>query len=495
MRTYKAIVANSPRIISQLENITPVVNQCDACSPIIFVKNELIQDQISGVPFLKYQKLIEQAVNSNHYAVLSPLSKSFSVLNKKAMQILEYFRTPNFFDDIPSAWIETWGNELIEYTFRRMILNGLLISNKYSSPIFSEVVEKLTAWLHITDRCNLRCAYCYLPHKSVDMSEERGRAAIDATYRSAIINNYKEVKFKYSGGEPLLRIGLIKDLHRYAHSLADQHKIHLDGIILSNGTLLSTEIIKTMQSLDLRLMISLDELEEYHDLQRFYQNGRGATDVAKLSIDLALQNGLIPDISITVTGRNSNRLSELTNWLLERDLPFTFNFYRENKFSSCHSDLRLEEETIVSGMLDAYKMIETNLPRRSLLTSLVDQSNLFAPHLRTCSVGHSYLVFNHLGQVSKCQMQISKPVTTTNVKDPLSFIRADKSGIQNLSVEEKEDCHSCDWKYWCAGGCPLVTFRETGRYDVKSPNCNIYKILYPEVMRLEGLRLLKYASN
>ena len=32
----------------------------------------------------------------------------------------------------------------------------------------------------------------------------------------------------------------------------------------------------------------------------------------------------------------------------------------------------------------------------------------------------------------------------------------------------------------------------TNTYDVKSPNCNIYKALYPEVLRLEGLRLLKY---
>ena len=53
-------------------------------------------------------------------------------------------------------------------------------------------------------------------------------------------------------------------------------------------------------------------------------------------------------------------------------------------------------------------------------------------------------------------------------------------------------CRDCEWKYWCAGGCPLTTYRATGRYDVKSPNCNIYKAIYPQAMRLEGLRLLKY---
>ncbi len=34
-----------------------------------------------------------------------------------------------------------------------------------------------------------------------------------------------------------------------------------------------------------------------------------------------------------------------------------------------------------------------------------------------------------------------------------------------------------------------------GDNDVKSPNCNIYKALFPEALRLEGLRLLKYQND
>ena len=65
--------------------------------------------------------------------------------------------------------------------------------------------------------------------------------------------------------------------------------------------------------------------------------------------------------------------------------------------------------------------------------------------------------------------------------------------MRNLAVEEKEGCRDCTWRYWCSGGCAVATFRATGRYDIKSPNCNIYKAIYPEALRLEGLRLLKYA--
>ena len=68
--------------------------------------------------------------------------------------------------------------------------------------------------------------------------------------------------------------------------------------------------------------------------------------------------------------------------------------------------------------------------------------------------------------------------------------------VTNLySVDEKEGCRDCQWRYWCTGGCPLQTFRATGRYDLKSPNCSIYQAIFPEVLRLEGLRLLKYQDD
>ena len=92
-------------------------------------------------------------------------------------------------------------------------------------------------------------------------------------------------------------------------------------------------------------------------------------------------------------------------------------------------------------------------------------------------------------------MQIHKPLTDLDAADPLALIRADQGGIQNLPVMEKEGCKTCEWKHWCTGGCPLETHRVTGRYDVKSPNCNIYKALFPEALRLEGLRLWKYQDN
>jgi uncharacterized protein len=380
-------------------------------------------------------------------------------------------------------------------TVTSMIDSGLLEVKEENAKRHSLSSQLLSAWFHLTDRCNLRCSYCYLPNIREDMSLETGKAVAEAIFRSAVANGFSQVKLKYAGGEPLLRFSMIEKLHTYAQQLADQYRIRIEGVVLSNGTLLTSEAIGTLRSLGLRLMISLDGIGQYHDAHRPYAGGRGSfVDVAE-AVDLALANGLTPSISVTVSTRTAAGLPEVMAWILDRDLPFSLNFYRENEFSASHEDMRLDEEKIIKGMRAAFKVIENNLPRSPFLGWIIDQANLPVAHTHTCGVGQNYLVFDQNGQVAKCQMNIRKTVTDVYAADPLALIRADRIGIQNLPVTEKEGCKTCEWRHWCAGGCPLATHRVTGRYDVKSPNCNIYKALFPEVLRLEGLRLLKYQDD
>ncbi len=352
--------------------------------------------------------------------------------------------------------------------------------------------ETLTVWLHITNECNLRCSYCFL-HKTPDeMTDETARRAVEAIFRSAVRHHFKRVKLKYAGGEASLHFNQVLATHDYAERLAKSHSLELEAVLLSNGIALSSRLITELVARQIKVMISLDGLGAYHDVQRPFANGRGSFEQVQRTIERLLKNCWIPDISITVSERNLAGLPELIAYVLERDLPFSLNYYRENEYSTTVTDLRYNEAKMIEAMRSVFGVIEQNLPRRSLLGCLVDRANLSAPHRHTCGVGHNYLVVDQKGGIAKCQMDIQRTVTTIDMADPLALIRADQAGIQNLAVEEKEGCRTCEWRYWCTGGCSLLTHRMTGRYDVKSPNCAIYKALYPEVLRLEALRLLKY---
>lgn len=441
----------------------------------------LLGDQLITLPKINYQK-----IGDDRFVVFNPENNiEISVVNTSAMHVLDSFkvsRTINKNDDFD--------------LMNGMIRSGLLeTDNTLIEKTEGNTQQVLSAWLHLTDRCNLRCSYCYLPHVKEDMSSETGRASIDAVFRSAQLNGFKQIKLKYAGGESLLRFPLILELHSHAEKLAHEHGISLEEVVLSNGTLLTEEMAKTLKALGIRLMISMDGMGHYHDSQRPYAGGRGSFKDVSDAVDLALSIGLIPNISVTVSGRTAEGLPDIMEWILERELPFSLNFYRENDLSTSQQDLQLDEQKIIDGMKAAFKVIENNLPRRGFLGGIIDRANLSVPHTHTCGVGENYLVFDQNGQVAKCQMHIRKPVTNIHVADPLALIRADQIGIQNLPVMEKEGCRDCEWKHWCTGGCPLATHRATGRYDVKSPNCNIYKALYPEALRLEGLRLIKYSSS
>jgi uncharacterized protein len=303
------------------------------------------------------------------------------------------------------------------------------------------------------------------------------------------------VILKYAGGEPLLCFPLIIDLHKYAQSLSDQIGITLDGVILSNGTFLTSEIIRKMLLLNLRLMISLDGLGGFHDCQRPYADGRGSFENVWSAVELALAQGLVPDISVTISNTSIEGLPDLITWILESDLPFSLNFCREHEMTALQGKRLLNEEMIVEGMLSAFKVIEADLPQRSLLASLIDRANLASLHRLTCGVGHSYLVFNCDGQLFKCHMQMGESIGDMHAGDPIAIVRNDVNGITNVPVDEKAECWACEWRYWCTGGCPLTAFKANARYDTKSPYCNIYRALYPEVVRLEGLRLLKYEAK
>gem|GEM_PF-192430 len=411
------------------------------------------------------------------------------VLNRTALTLLNAFQQPRTL---------TEGARLIGEparsldAARRLAELGLLVPVGSTPALRRSAPQTLTAWLHLTNACNLRCDYCYI-HKTPDAMEvERGCQSIEAVFRSAIANGFRRVKLKFAGGEATLNFPLVLALHDHARVLAAQRGLGLDGVVLSNGVALTNRMINELQARGLRLMISLDGVGEYHDAQRHFANGRGSFAHVERALDRLAGHDFKPSISITVSNHNLAGLPAVVDYVLRRELPFKLNFYRENDCSASFTDLAYSDEAIIAAMKEAFAVIETNLPPYSLLEALVDLARLDTPHDRTCGVGHSYMVIDQRGGVAKCQMEIEQTITDISVADPLAVIRADAVGIRNYSVDEKEGCRECMWRYWCAGGCPALTYRVTGRFDVKSPNCRIYKALFPEVLRLEGLRLLKY---
>ena len=464
--------------------------ECKDCRSTSTVET-LIADHISDIHtcIIQYApRLYKQACGDSYYVVCNPTGAGhIAVLDEEAVGLLERFRFPT------TLHMEDEIDEKAKAAVSLFYKMGFLENAAQTSATsMHEKSETLSAWLHVTNACNLSCDYCYVHKTPESMTDDTAKSAIDAIFRSAVKHKFKMVRLRYAGGEASLQSERVIALHDYALTLAEQHHIELYASILSNGVFLGQRTIDRLKERNIGVMISLDGIGSYHDRQRPFVNGRGSFQFVDRTIAQLLAKNLIPNISVTVSLRNLEGLPELIAYILERDLPFSLNYYRDNECSTHIDDLQFNDEQMIDGMRAVFALIEHNLPQRSLLGSLIDKADLQHPHFRTCGVGHNYLVVDQKGGIAKCHADIKRTVTTIAAEDPLFIVRSDRQGVQGYSVNEKEGCRSCSWRYWCTGGCPLLTYRATGRSDVKSPNCNIYKALFPDVLRLEALRLLKY---
>jgi uncharacterized protein len=401
-----------------------------------------------------------------------------AVLNTPAEQRLALFETPQPLSDAVDA----------------ALAEARLLTPAGTQPAAPQGrPAQLTAWLHVTNACNLDCPYCYVRKSGAKMSLETGLRAIDSLVATARLHGFTALKLKYAGGEAALHFRLIQQLHAYASAQTREHNLELRAVVLSNGTVMPTAFADWLATSGARLMLSVDGVGDSHDEQRPLKGG-GAGAFAALERNLherLLPRGIRPDISITVTGRSAQRAHEAVAWALRQDLPFSLNFYRENEQSASYRQLRYEEQQLIEGILNAYRVIEDALPPWPFLDGLLDRVQAEA-HSHTCGVGESYVVITHEGRVAQCQMALDYAQPFTPETDLIALVAA--GPIHNVPVDEKAGCHCCPWRYRCAGGCPLVTLRATGRTDVRSPNCSIYKALIPAALRLEGLRLLKIAK-
>ncbi len=420
-----------------------------------------------------------------------------TVLNPPARRILDTFAAAQTPGQVATA-LPHLPSDQVYHATQQLARLGLLTpldqAPIHCSAGATNSSHTLTAWLHVTNACNLRCTYCYLEKSAAEMDASTGRAAVEAVFRAAVRHRFRAVKLKYAGGEPLLNFGLIRALHDHARRLADRTGLALSAVVLSNGVDLKDAVLDWLCENRIRLMVSLDGIGPAHDAQRVFADGRGSFEYVARNIDRALDRGIRPYLSVTVTAYNVDHLAPVVRFALARDLLFNLNFYRENACMLAQTALQAQNQRIISGMRQAFDVIRAHLPQGNVMGGLVDRTSFNTPHNYPCGAGRNYLVIDQGGQIARCQMQIQHPVSDIWADDPLTDVREHPDGFQNIPAQEKQSCQDCPWQNWCAGGCPLLTYSASGRNDEPSPYCSVYKALLPQVLRLEGLRLLKWGT-
>jgi uncharacterized protein len=138
--------------------------------------------------------------------------------------------------------------------------------------------------LKVHSRCNLACDYCYIYTKADQAWRTRPRmmspalvsVAAERIAEHARTHALESVQLIFHGGEPLLTgVDPIVDALRKVRSAVDAH-VHVRAAIQTNGTLLTEAELDVLDSLGIRVGVSLDGDAALHDRHRLYPNGRAS---------------------------------------------------------------------------------------------------------------------------------------------------------------------------------------------------------------------------
>ena len=155
----------------------------------------------------------------------------------------------------------------------------------------------------VGEKCNLKCMYCYYNNSDQKYNKH---TIMSTEILESFIKQYLsiydgKIEFMWHGGEPLLagKEFYFKALEFQEKYKTSSHKI--ENNIQTNGTLIDKEWASFFRKNNFYVGISLDGIEECHNMYRKNTNGEGTYANVIKAIDTLREFNLEPGILQTVT--------------------------------------------------------------------------------------------------------------------------------------------------------------------------------------------------
>ena len=122
------------------------------------------------------------------------------------------------------------------------------------------------AWVHLTNGCNLKCAYCFVGDaRGRAMTQETARTVAKQLASTAVKHRLHSLTVKFAGGEPTLALTRAQLLRHELESLLVGTETKLSFALISNGTIMNDKVLTFLSRPRTSLTISLDGYGEVHE--------------------------------------------------------------------------------------------------------------------------------------------------------------------------------------------------------------------------------------
>lgn len=212
--------------------------------------------------------------SENHSYVYDALNNRLATINAEK-DLLEDERYAEFLHDNDFRDIKKPCEFEVKYPF----------SKEELTEMFNGKIKSIT--LALTEQCNLRCKYCgympkYLDHDYhlKEMPKEIAFRAIDFLMKNSYESDVCNIGFY--GGEPLLRLDLIKECIAYVKERYPFRQPTYN--ITTNATLLDNKVAAFLVDNDIKITLSLDGPEKEQNKYRVDGSNKASYDKAYQNI-------------------------------------------------------------------------------------------------------------------------------------------------------------------------------------------------------------------
>lgn len=330
------------------------------------------------------------------------------------------------------------GNEQTALLVARQFSEAVMTSGVFENATSSESAhspedQPKYYYLTLTDRCNLRCAYCYAKDRkpAPEISCSQWMNYIDQFHDMA-----PDATYTITGGEPLF----------YPHVFEVASYLRKKGaptVLITNGTLIDAEIAAKITDTFSEVKLSIDTTDEAINLKL-----RTVSPQSTIRVSQLLEHfGKRPSILATVTQANMDHLDGLVEAFGDR-LVFQPLFPMGRAVE--HEDLA------ITGKQYFQALSKPNV--RKFLPGYYGNIHGYRcqPYKR-CALAREEISIGPNGDVFGCHLMHYQSLCCGNLEDRLFeeiYVNSPMlTQLRKLNVDSIQNCSKCNVRNFCGAAC------------------------------------------
>jgi uncharacterized protein len=365
------------------------------------------------------------------------------------------------------------------------------MSNKKKKHPMEGKISSFTVFA--TEKCNMCCDYCFVYEiyqktgqrfEGKDMSFDTSKATVDFmlkqdAYRGKQGGRNGKLSWHWFGGEPTIRMDLLKDTWTYATARSKEANKDIRWGMTTNAVALANDDIADwfITHQPFHFLISLDGWGESHDMHRKFCDGKGSFGVIKKGLDNIINKVPEKELEIrwTVSPDNGSYVFDSLKKLIKYGFrAFALDPVHEVEWSDEDLDVYYSQVRKSAYMLMDLHRKGIHIHFKPLRDGVRSIASTMKRSNRRCGMGMGSISVTPEGKLAACHRWVNRPTDKYNyilgdVWNGIDYGVAEefwsKLKVENIR-SEGFNCKNCPMKGGCIGGCLVVNYDQTGDMNI-----------------------------